>query len=151
MQMLIYGEVATEEQIIGKHKKYREAAKERARKKEEARKREEERKKEEAAPVPGKSQATVPVIPSYPAPPMGMGPFGMPFMPSAGKGPMMMMPPMSMGFPPNVNPAMYMMQMQMMAAQRMAVQPMIFPGAPPNPGFIPPIMQPQGATPMVFQ
>jgi hypothetical protein len=48
--MLIYGEVATEEQIIGKHKKHREAAKERARKKEEARKREEDKKKEESQP-----------------------------------------------------------------------------------------------------
>jgi hypothetical protein len=46
--------------------------------------------------------------------------FGMPFYPGAVKGPMMMMPPMAMGYPGNVPPNMYLIQMQMMAAANAA-------------------------------
>jgi hypothetical protein len=105
--MLIYGDVATEEQIIGKNKKHRAGAAERARKKEEAKKKEEEKKKEEAA-AKALAAATShpPVIPSYPAPPSHFANpyFAHPGMKAAN--PMMMMHPMGapMGYPGAMNP-----------------------------------------------
>ena len=104
--MLIYGDVATEEQIIGKNKKHRAGAAERARKKEEAKKKEEEKKKEEAAAKALAATSHPPVIPSYPAPPSHfVNPyFAQPGM--KGANPMMMMHPMGapMGYPGAMTP-----------------------------------------------